>query len=48
MTIIGLLGAFMAKELNVFATRAETMERGFKYLEMREADEKEEAEGSGQ
>ncbi|MBI4456213.1 MAG: undecaprenyl/decaprenyl-phosphate alpha-N-acetylglucosaminyl 1-phosphate transferase [Acidobacteria bacterium] len=38
--IIGLLGGFLGKELNVFGTQKRAMERGFRYLELRRIKEK--------
>jgi UDP-GlcNAc:undecaprenyl-phosphate GlcNAc-1-phosphate transferase len=39
--VIGLLGGFMAKELNVFGMREHRMEREFRYLELQEMDQRE-------
>jgi UDP-GlcNAc:undecaprenyl-phosphate GlcNAc-1-phosphate transferase len=37
--IIGLLGGFVAKELNVFGRERRLMERGFRYVERRELEQ---------
>lgn len=38
LVIIGLLGGFLARELNVFGKERRVMEREFRYLKTREAE----------